>query len=69
MSDRALPYPSHPPQSVFTPVESSPSSLVLGPLLSVDQPASAEYTEELLGWQPTQSNLIEDLDKDHYFAE
>ena len=41
----------------------------LGPLLSIDQPASAEYTEELLGWQPIQPNLIEDLDKDHYFAE
>jgi nucleoside-diphosphate-sugar epimerase len=41
----------------------------LGPLLSIDQPASGEYTEELLGWQPVQVGLIEDLDKDHYFAE
>ncbi|NBH06530.1 SDR family oxidoreductase [Amycolatopsis sp. SID8362] len=39
----------------------------LGGLLSVDQPASAALTRELLGWQPTEPGLIEDIDKGHYF--
>lgn len=39
----------------------------LGQILAVDQPASAAQTRELLGWQPVQPGLLEDLDKDHYF--
>ncbi|MFD1547435.1 SDR family oxidoreductase [Nonomuraea guangzhouensis] len=37
-----------------------------GPL-SADCPASSTLTRELLGWQPTQPGLIDDLDKGHYF--
>jgi nucleoside-diphosphate-sugar epimerase len=33
-----------------------------------DGPASSAYTRELLGWQPTQPALIEDLEQGHYFA-
>jgi nucleoside-diphosphate-sugar epimerase len=40
----------------------------LGQILSVDQPASAALTRELLGWRPVQPGLIEDMDKGHYFA-
>jgi nucleoside-diphosphate-sugar epimerase len=40
----------------------------LGMVLAVDQPASSALTRELLGWQPVQPGLIEDLDKGHYFA-
>jgi len=40
----------------------------LGMILAVDQPASGALTRELLGWQPVQPGLIEDLDKGHYFA-
>jgi len=40
----------------------------LGQILAIDQPASAALTRELLGWQPVQPGLIEDLDKGHYFA-
>ncbi len=40
----------------------------LGQILAIDQPASSTLTRELLGWQPTQPGLIEDLDKGHYFA-
>lgn len=40
----------------------------LGWVMSFDQPASSTLTRELLGWQPTQPELIEDLDKGHYFA-
>ncbi|MFE6160112.1 SDR family oxidoreductase [Streptomyces sp. NPDC056486] len=39
----------------------------LAAILAPDQPASSALTRELLGWQPTQPGLIEDLDKGHYF--
>jgi len=39
----------------------------LGQLIGVDGPASSTITRELMGWQPTQPGLIEDLDKGHYF--
>ncbi|MFE9764542.1 SDR family oxidoreductase [Streptomyces sp. NPDC005808] len=37
-----------------------------GPL-GVDSPVSSALTRELLGWQPVQPGLLEDLDKGHYF--
>ena len=40
----------------------------LGQVLSIDQPASAALTRELLGWRPVQPGLIEDMDKGHYFG-
>ena len=40
----------------------------LGMVLSVDQPASAGLTRELLGWRPVQPGLIEDIEKGHYFG-
>ncbi|GAA0966700.1 SDR family oxidoreductase [Acrocarpospora macrocephala] len=39
----------------------------LSGFLALDSPASSELTRELLGWQPTQPSLIEDLEKGHYF--
>ncbi len=39
----------------------------LGGFLAADSPASSALTRELLGWQPTQPGLIDDLDKGHYF--
>jgi nucleoside-diphosphate-sugar epimerase len=39
----------------------------LGGFLGLDAPASSAWTRELLGWQPTQPGLIEDLDQGHYF--
>jgi nucleoside-diphosphate-sugar epimerase len=39
----------------------------LGGFLALDAPASSALTRELLGWQPTQPGLIDDLDQGHYF--
>ena len=38
----------------------------LGGLLALDQPASSEATQELLGWRPTRPGLLDDLEKGHY---
>ena len=35
--------------------------------LGLDAPASGALTRELLGWQPTQPGLIDDLNQGHYF--
>jgi nucleoside-diphosphate-sugar epimerase len=39
----------------------------LGGFFSIDVPASSILTRELLGWQPTQPGLLDDLDQGHYF--
>jgi nucleoside-diphosphate-sugar epimerase len=39
----------------------------LGGFIGLDAPASSALTRELLGWQPTQPGLLDDLDKGHYF--
>jgi nucleoside-diphosphate-sugar epimerase len=41
----------------------------LAGFLGVDAPASSALTRELLGWQPTQPGLIDDLDAGHYFRQ
>jgi nucleoside-diphosphate-sugar epimerase len=41
----------------------------LGGFLGIDGPASSALTRELLGWQPTQPGLIDDLEKGHYFRD
>ncbi|AKG44892.1 3-beta hydroxysteroid dehydrogenase [Streptomyces xiamenensis] len=40
----------------------------LGPLLALDQPASAAATRELLGWEPVGPGLIEDIDQGRYLS-
>ncbi len=39
----------------------------IGPLFSVDAPATGKRTQELLGWRPTHTKLLADLDAWHYF--
>ncbi len=39
----------------------------LAPFIVIDNPTSAVRTRELLGWEPTQPGLLEDLDQGHYF--
>jgi nucleoside-diphosphate-sugar epimerase len=41
----------------------------LAGFVATDSPASSALTRELLGWQPTQPGLIDDLDKGHYFIQ
>lgn len=39
----------------------------LSGFLGLDSPASSALTRELLGWDPAHPDLLEDLDKGHYF--
>ncbi|MFJ8822713.1 SDR family oxidoreductase [Streptomyces sp. NPDC102467] len=51
------------------PAEDAPGHFTwLAAFLGLDSPASGAYTRELLGWQPTQPGLLDDLDKGHYFT-
>ncbi|MGH9078943.1 MAG: hypothetical protein ACRDYE_02485 [Acidimicrobiales bacterium] len=38
----------------------------LGHLVALDSPAAA-ITRQLLGWEPTGPNLLEELDQDHSY--
>jgi nucleoside-diphosphate-sugar epimerase len=40
----------------------------VGMVLQLDNPTSAAFTRELLGWTPTEPGLLADLDQDHYAA-
>jgi nucleoside-diphosphate-sugar epimerase len=40
----------------------------LASFIGADAPASSTLTRELLGWQPTQPGLLDDLGKGHYFG-
>ncbi|WP_405014917.1 SDR family oxidoreductase [Kitasatospora sp. NBC_01539] len=55
------------PTRSVAPDEAGAHFTWLAGLIALDSPASAELTRELLGWQPTQPGLIEDLEKGHYF--
>lgn len=39
----------------------------LATVMTSDQPASSTLTRELVEWRPTRPNLLEDMDKGHYF--
>jgi nucleoside-diphosphate-sugar epimerase len=51
----------------ISPEEAAAHFAWLGGFLAIDSPASSALTRELLGWQPDNPGLIEDLDKGHYF--
>ena len=46
------------------PVEPVPQETYgpLGPIFAIDQPSSSTHTREALGWEPTHSSLLEDLE-------
>lgn len=41
----------------------------LGAFVGLDNPTSSEQTQELLGWRPNHTGLIDDLDQGHYFGD
>ncbi|WP_349897290.1 SDR family oxidoreductase [Parafrigoribacterium soli] len=41
---------------------------VLANLITLDLPASNASTRDLLGWEPVEAGLLDDLDNGHYFA-
>jgi nucleoside-diphosphate-sugar epimerase len=55
------------PVASISPENASGHFTWLAHFLGLDSPASSELTRELLGWQPTQPGLLDDLDKGHYF--
>jgi nucleoside-diphosphate-sugar epimerase len=55
------------PVVAISPEDAGEHFAWLASFLAIDSPASSTLTRELLGWQPTQPGLIDDLDKGHYF--
>ena len=55
------------PVVAISPEDAAEHFAWLGGFIATDSPASSALTRELLGWQPTQPGLLEDLDKGHYF--
>jgi len=46
------------------PVEAIPQETFgpLGPIFATDQPSSSAYTQQTIGWQPSHTSLLEDLE-------
>ncbi|HEY3478864.1 MAG TPA: 3-beta hydroxysteroid dehydrogenase, partial [Streptomyces sp.] len=57
------------PVAPVSPDEAAEHFGWLGAFLGFDSPATSAHTRELLGWQPTQPGLLDDLGKGHYFTE
>jgi nucleoside-diphosphate-sugar epimerase len=55
------------PVAAISPEDAAGHFAWLGGFIATDSPASSALTRELLGWQPVQPGLLEDLDKGHYF--
>jgi nucleoside-diphosphate-sugar epimerase len=55
------------PVAAIAPEDAAGHFAWLAGFIGVDSPASGALTRELLGWQPVQPGLIDDLDKGHYF--
>ena len=57
------------PTASLPPTEASEHFGFLGPMVTVDSPASAALTRALLAWELTGPQLLEDLDQDHYYRQ
>jgi nucleoside-diphosphate-sugar epimerase len=57
------------PVASIAPADAGAHFTWLAGLLAIDCQVSSTLTRELLGWEPTQPGLIEDLDQGHYFNE
>lgn len=56
------------PVTAISPEEAPDHFGFLGPIFSLDLPASSSRTRAQLDWQPVQPGLIADLDKGYYFS-
>jgi len=56
------------PTSSVAPADALEHFSHLGHFVSLDSPATAAITEELVGWKATGPSLLEDLEQDHYFS-
>ena len=56
------------PVAAIAPEDAAAHFTWLAGFIGLDSPASSALTRDLLGWQPTQPGLLEDLDKGHYFG-
>jgi nucleoside-diphosphate-sugar epimerase len=57
------------PVASIAPEKAAEHCTWMAGFLGLDSPASSTLTRELLGWQPAQAGLIDDLDEGHYFHE
>lgn len=55
------------PVTSLSPADAAEHFGWIGHLLAADIPSSSTLTRALLGWQPMQPGLLEDLEKGHYF--
>lgn len=58
----------HLPVGAKSPAEAADHFGWLGGFLAIDCPASSALTQQQLGWRPSFSGLLDDLDQGHYFA-
>ena len=56
------------PVTAVGPGEAGVHFAWLAGFIGMDSPASSVLTRELLGWQPGQPGLVDDLEKGHYFT-
>jgi nucleoside-diphosphate-sugar epimerase len=57
------------PTTSVEPADAGEHFSFLGRFVSLDSPATASVTRELLGWEPTGPSLLEDLAQDHYYRQ
>ena len=55
------------PVAAIAPEDAAGHFTWLGGFIGIDSPASSALTRELVGWQPAQPGLLDDLDNGHYF--
>lgn len=55
------------PSRSITPEEAGEHFGFLSRFVSLDSPASAQVTRELLSWRPTGPSLLQDLEEGHYY--
>ena len=55
------------PTASIAPADAGAHFGYLGHFVALDSPATAAVTRELLAWEPTGPNLLEDLEQDHYY--